>query len=115
MDSIAAGPKPSAAPEAASKKPTKPARRRLAHHRRGSAPGVERPALAGVLLVQPVLPRREPPRPIVPTPAYFVDGFVSAFTIAPPPLVCRRRPRDPDLPDPHLYREVPLACEPDIY
>ncbi len=112
VDSIAGGQKPAAdaQPPAA-----KPVRRRVARRHRREAPlDVERPALAGVLLVEPLPPRFQGPRPIVPTPAYFVDSFVSAFTIPPPPIVCHRRPRDPDLPDPRFYREVPLACTPDI-
>ena len=113
VDSIAAGSKPT--PELKREKTSRSKRRHVAHHRRYAVPvDVERPALAGVLLAEPVPPPIRAPRPIVPMPAYFVDSLVSAFTIAPPPLVCRPARRDPDLPDPHLYREVPLACAPDI-
>jgi hypothetical protein len=84
-------------------------------HRHDRRPiNVERPALAGVMLVEPLPPRIEAPRKMVPTPAYFVDGIAAAFTIPPPPIVCERRPRDRTLPDPRLYREVPVECGYDI-
>ncbi len=111
VDSIAVGPK--AAPRA--RETSRPARKRMAHRSRLDAVrAIDRPALAGVLLVAPVPPLAEPPRPIVPMPAYFVDGLVAAFTSPPPPLVCEPRRRDTRLPDPHLFREVSVACRPDV-
>ena len=93
----------------------RPARRHVAHYRHHGRPiDVERPALAGVLLIEPIPPRTDPPRPTVPTAAYFVDGIASAFTTPPPPVVCERRRPDRSLPDPRLYREVPLQCGYDI-
>jgi hypothetical protein len=92
-----------------------PARRHVAHYRHHGRPiDVERPALAGVLLIEPIPTRIDPPRPTVPTAAYFVDGIASAFTTPPPPVVCERRRPDRSLPDPRLYREVPLQCGYDI-
>lgn len=86
------------------------------HHPRGVAVAFDRPALAGVALAAPLPPLVEPPRPIVPMPAYFIDGIASALTIPPPPLVCGDRPRRPDLAhNPRLYREQPVACDYDIY
>ncbi len=116
VDSIAGGQKPGADAKPPTQKAGRPARKRLARRYRREPPldDVDRPALAGVALIEPLPPRREGPRPIVPTPAYFVDSFVAAFTIPPPPVVCRQRPRDGDLPDPRIYREVPVACSPDI-
>ena len=93
----------------------KPLPRHLARlHRRGRALPLERPALAGVFLVEPIEETVAPPRPIVPMPAYFVDGIASAFLTPPPPVVCERRRRDRTLPDPRLYREVPVACSYDL-
>jgi hypothetical protein len=84
------------------------------YHHHGRPIDVDRPALAGVLLVEPIPPRIAPPRPMVPTPAYFVDGIASAFTTPAPAVVCEHRPRDRTLPDPRLYREVPVECGYDI-
>ena len=116
VDTIAESRPPLVVRKTASPHAARPARRHLAHHHsHDSRPiDVERPALAGVLLVEPIPPRPEAPRPIVPMPAYFVDGIASAFTTPPPPVVCERRRPDPLLPDPRLYREVPLACGSDI-
>jgi hypothetical protein len=99
----------------AAKHAARPTRRHVVHYRHHGRPiHVERPALAGVLLVEPIPPRIAPPRPIVPTPAYFVDGLASAVTTPPPPVVCERRSPVRSLPDPRLYREVPLQCGSDI-
>jgi hypothetical protein len=93
----------------------RPAHRHLARDHHNKRPtDVERPALAGVLLIEPIPPRTEAPRPIVPMPAYFVDGIASSFTTPAPAVVCERRPRDRTLPDPRLYREVPVECGYDI-
>jgi hypothetical protein len=92
----------------------RPVRRHFARYHDRRPIDVERPALAGVVLVEPIPPRVEAPRPMVPMPAYFVDGIASAFTTPPPAVVCERRPRDRTLPDPRLYREVPVECGYDI-
>jgi hypothetical protein len=75
---------------------------------------LSRPVLAGVLLVTRVPGPFKTPEPPVIAPAYLFDSVAADLTTPPPPLVCQRRPRDPALPDPHLYREVPLACHYDI-
>ncbi|WP_158810288.1 hypothetical protein [Beijerinckia sp. L45] len=92
----------------------RPVRRHFARYHDRAPIDVERPALAGVVLVEPIPPRVAAPRPMVPMPAYFVDGIASAFTTPAPAVVCERRPRDRTLPDPRLYREVPLECGYDI-
>jgi hypothetical protein len=76
--------------------------------------GIVRPALAGVLLAEPVPGPFKSPQPPVIAPAYLFDSLAADFTTPPPPLVCGHRPRDPSLPDPHLYLEVPVACGYDI-
>ena len=86
-------------------------RRRVAQARHRARPlDLDRPALAGVVLVEPLAPAIERPRPTVPMPAFFIDGVVADFTTPPPPVVCQHRPQDTSLPDPRLYRETPLAC-----
>jgi hypothetical protein len=83
-------------------------------HRHPHGPGLARPALAGVVLVEPVPgPFKGPQRPVI-APAYLFDSLAADFTTPPPPLVCEHRPREPGLPNPHLYREVPVACHYDI-
>ncbi len=87
-------------------------RKHVAHYR--SAPiDVDRPALAGVELLRPLPPPGQPPHFVVPTPAYPFENFVTAYTTPPAPLFCHPTSRDRDLPDPHLYRERPVTCEPD--
>ncbi len=90
------------------------ARRR--HHlvrRRDEPLDIDRPALAGVELLRPLPPPGQPPHFVVPTPAYPFENFVTAYTTPPPPLFCHRTRREPDLPDPHLYQERAVVCEPD--
>lgn len=87
-------------------------RRRIAHHIQVPR-DLDRPALAGVELLAPLPPPSEPPHLTVPMPAYPLDNIATDFTTPPPPIVCHRTRRDPDAPDPHLYREVPVVCEPD--
>ena len=88
---------------------------RHGHYRHGDYAGrvLDRPALAGVELVAPLPPPGEPPHVTVPTPAYPLESFATAFTTPPPPIVCHPARREPGAPDPHLYREVPVVCEPD--
>lgn len=74
---------------------------------------LDRPALAGVALVTPLPPLREPPHIRVPMPAYPVESLAYWFGAPRPDIVCVPAPRDPDLPDPRLYRERPVLCEPD--
>ena len=74
---------------------------------------LDRPALAGVELLAPLPPPGEPPHVTVPMPAFSLDSLAAAYTTPPPPIVCHRTRRDPTVPDPHLYREVPVECEPD--
>ncbi len=94
-------------------------RRVAIHHRhrlagrRGEPLDIDRPALAGVELLRPLPPPDQPPHFVVPTPAYPFENFVTAYTTPPPPLFCHPTRRDPDLPDPHLYRERAVVCEPD--
>lgn len=76
--------------------------------------GVQRPVLAGVRLVTPLAPPVKAPDTRVVAPAYVFDSVFADLTTPPPPIVCQRRPRDPDLPGPRSYREVPLACHYDI-
>ena len=73
----------------------------------------DRPALAGVTLLQPLPPAPQPPHIVVPLPDYPLDTVAAAFLTPPPPIVCHRTPRLRDLPDPGLYRETTLVCEPD--
>ncbi len=89
--------------------------RRLRHYARLRAvpPDVDRPALAGVELLQPLPRPGEPPHFVVPTPDYPLDTIAAAFLTPPPPVVCHDVRRDPYLPDPRLYREQTVACEPD--
>lgn len=97
--------------------PTTPRRRHVARHMhrpRGYARApMDRPALAGVELVAPLPPPGEPPHIVVPTPAYPVEAVLAGITTPPPPIVCHHTRRDPYAPDPHLYREQPVECEPD--
>ena len=74
---------------------------------------LERPALAGVTLLQPLPPVPPPPHDVVPVPAYPLETVAAAFLTPPPQIVCHRTRRIRDLPDPRLYREETLACEPD--
>ena len=74
---------------------------------------LERPALAGVTLLQPLPPEPQPPHIAVPLPAYPLDTIAAAFTTPPPPIVCHPTRRLRDLPDPELYRERTLQCEAD--
>ena len=84
------------------------------HHHYASAPlEFDRPALAGVTLLQPLPPAPQPPHIVVPLPDYPLDTVAAAFLTPPPPIVCHRTPRIRDLPDPGLYRETTLVCEPD--
>jgi hypothetical protein len=105
----------STAPHGAGKPPKhQPA----AHHRHRVAGWrvprfVDRPALAGVELLEPLPPPGEPPHIIVPVPAYPLESIAASLTSPPPPVMCHRVPRDLDAPDPRLYREVPVRCEPD--
>lgn len=88
------------------------ARRHSVRHRY-HLPPLERPTLAGVALVAPLPIPPEPPHFDVPVPAYPLDSVAAAFTTPPPPIACRHAPREPSVPDPHLYRERTVACEPD--
>jgi hypothetical protein len=84
------------------------------HHYVSRVPrDLERPALAGVTLLQPLPPAPQPPHIAVPLPAYPLDTIAAAFTTPPPPIVCHPTRRIRDLPDPELYRERTLVCEPD--
>ncbi len=74
---------------------------------------LERPALAGVTLLRPLPPAPQPPHIAVPLPAYPLDTIAAAFTTPPPPIVCHPTRRIRDLPDPELYRERTVQCEPD--
>ncbi len=56
---------------------------------------------------------RAPANIVVPTPDYPLDTIAAAFLTPPPPVVCHDVRRDPYLPDPRLYREQTVACEPD--
>lgn len=87
--------------------------RRIAAHRVGPRWPLDRPALAGVALVTPLPPLREPPHIRVPMPAYPVETLAYWFGAPRPDIVCAPAPRDPNLPDPRLYRERPVICEPD--
>lgn len=80
---------------------------------RDSGRVLERPALAGVVLVAPLVPPPEGPHVTVPTAAYPVETVVARFTTPPPPIRCHPTRRDPYAPDPHLYKEVPVQCEPE--
>ena len=82
-------------------------RRHVVRHIR-VPPDLDRPALAGVELVAPLPLPAEPPHIVVQLPAYPLDSFATAFTTPPPPIVCHRTHRDPDAPDPRLYREGPV-------
>jgi hypothetical protein len=89
---------------------------RMRHHRHvasGLEEPVERPALAGVTLVQPIPHPNQPPHFTVPVPAYPLENIAGFYITPPPPVICHRVRRDPDAPDPHLYREVPVVCEAD--
>lgn len=87
---------------------------RRGHVRGGHVPmDLERPALAGVELLLPLPPPGEPPHIVVPLPAYPLETLAASFTTPPPPIFCHPTRRDPNLPDPRLYREVTVACEPD--
>ncbi len=83
------------------------------HYARRVPLDLERPALAGVTLLQPLPPEPQPPHIAVPLPAYPLDTIAAAFTTPPPPIVCHPTRRIRDLPDPELYREHTLECEPD--
>ena len=74
---------------------------------------LERPALAGVELVEPIPHPIQPPHYTVPVPAYPFENFVTFYTTPPPPVICSRVRRDPYAPDPHLVRERSVVCEAD--
>ena len=74
---------------------------------------LDRPALAGVMLLQPLPPVPQPPHDVVPVPAYPLETVAASFLTPPPPIVCHRSARVRGLPDLQLYREEALACEPD--
>ena len=98
------------------KRPMHAAVRRHARHdarRRLAPPDLERPALAGVELLVPLPPPGQPPHIVVPAPAYPLDTLAASFLTPAPPVVCHDIRRDPTLPDPRLYREQTVACEPD--
>ena len=95
------------------KQAARPVRRHRVLVRRHVPRDLDRPALAGVELLAPLPLPGEPPHLTVPMPAYPLDSLATAWTTPPPPIVCHRTQRDPDAPDPHLYREVPVDCEPD--
>ena len=71
---------------------------------------LDRPALAGVELLAPVPHPVEPSHIMVPTPVYVFDELATPFLTPPPPVVCHNVRREPGIPDPHLYREVTVAC-----
>ena len=84
------------------------------HYARAPVPAdLERPALAGVTLLQPLPPPQPQPHIVVPLPAYPLESVAAAFLTPAPPIVCHRTARIRDLPDPRLYREETLDCEPD--
>ena len=88
--------------------------RHFSHFReRAPVRDLERPALAGVELLQPLPRPGEPPHLNVPLPGYPLDSFITAFTTPLPPIVCHPTRRDPDVPDPRLYRERTVTCEAD--
>ena len=90
--------------------------RHLARHfaRRRPVPfDLERPALAGVTLLQPLPPAPQPQHIVVPLPAYPLETVAASFLTPAPPIVCHRTPRIRDLPDPRLYKEKTLVCEAD--
>ncbi len=74
---------------------------------------LDRPALAGVELLAPLPRPEQPPHFVVTAPAYPLETLAAAFLTPPPPIVCHDVRRDPNRPDPHLYRERTVACEPD--
>ena len=69
--------------------------------------------MAGVELLRSLPRPGEPPHFIAPVPVYPLDSFTAAYTMPPPPIVCHPTRREPGLPDPRLYRERTVACEPD--
>lgn len=74
----------------------------------------DRPALAGVELLENLPHPLQPPNHIVvPLPAYPLENFAAFYTTPPPPVVCHPAPRDPDLPNPHLLYERPVICAAD--
>jgi hypothetical protein len=89
------------------------ARHRHYAHRFHTPIDLDRPALAGVEVLQPLPRPGQPPHLAVPLPAYPLDEIATALTMPPPPIVCHPIRREPGLPDPHLYRERTVACEPD--
>lgn len=94
----------------------KEAHRRARHrHQRhyAAAEPVERPALAGVQLLENLPHPIQPPHIAVPTPAYPLENFATFYTTPPPPVICHRAPRDPYVIDPHLLYEKPVICEAD--
>ena len=106
---------PDAAAKPAAAVPRKLSHRRVAARRGRAYPNdPDRPPLVDIVLAAPILPPPAVPRPIVPAPAYFIDGIAALLTTPPPPVFCERRPADRNLPDPHLYREAPVACTYDL-
>ena len=89
------------------------ARRHSRYAHRHAPLDLDRPALAGVELLQPLPRPGPPPHLTVPLPAYPLDGIATALTMPAPPVVCHPTRREPGLPDPQLYRERTLACEAD--
>lgn len=88
-------------------------RHRLARRIEPVPPYLARPAVAGVALLVPLPRPPEPPHFDVPLPAYPLDSIATLFTTPPAPIVCHHAAREPGLPDPELYRERTLRCEPD--
>lgn len=74
----------------------------------------DRPALAGVELLENLPHPLQPPGHIVvPLPAYPLENFAAFYTTPPPPVVCHPAPRDPYAPNPHLLYQRPVICEAD--
>ncbi len=112
VDQIVADEPPPLVVRKQASRPVPQRRHRFARHDRVPR-DLERPALAGVTLVAPLPPPGEPPHIEVPLPAYALDSLVTAYTTPPPPIVCHPTRRDPDAPDPRLYRETPVLCAAD--
>ncbi len=108
---IGAGAKPAEARKHASRHAQ--LRHHVAHRYRAVPLDLERPAVAGVTLLVPLPRPEEPPHLTVPLPAYPLDSLATYVTTPPTPVVCHHVPREPGLPDPELYRERTLQCQPD--
>ena len=112
VDSIVGRPQPALEVH---KRPMHATRRHVRHYARARPVPLDlnRPALAGVELLVALPPPGQPPHIVVPAPDYALDTIAAAFLTPAPPIICHDVRRDPDLPDPRLYRERTVACQPD--